>query len=945
MTEPLADFVGDVPAGQPGTRPRGRDAELARIGLLLDAARSGRSGALAIVGEPGIGKTALLDAAVAMARGMLVMRARGVEAEAELPFAGLHELLASSMPAPSRPSALSEALRGRPLVGSDRFAIYVDTLEVLAATAEERPVLVLIDDLQWLDAASSETLRFVARRLDREGIALLLASRAPPVRVGQDGIEWLALSGLGEAAAAALIEERRGQRPGPEVITALVSATGGNPLALQAAADALDDAQVAGDAPLPDPPPIGPSLDQVFAPSVAALPKSSRRAVAVVAVAGANARPDVLASALDRLGLRLSDLDAAESARLIEITSHRVDFRHPLVRSAAYHAAAPAERRAAHRALASGAGRERLGDAYAWHLAAAAVGPDATAAAALTELASDQRTRGGHAAASRAFAQAAVLTQDGQERAALLLEAAREARLAGHDSEALRLADGALSLTRSPIVRAGLQSLRAEVEVARGRLMAAHDLLLVEAERLVIFDRRRAAALLVDATLPLLWSGEVDQVVVAGRQAYAIAQAAGGSTRAEWPIVVAMVVLARIDEAGPGLERWVAHARETEPDADPSATLALARILTWQEDHEAARELLRRYLTTARAGAPASVPLALEVLADLEWRAGHWSPGLSAAEEGVELAAHMGQDLPLIRCLAVRARYDAVMGRGAECRAAMATIGKVAAELAAEPWVDDLIESVAGLLALGRGDGPAAADHLGRALSRPGRRAVRHPGALLHLGDLVEAELMAGRPEAAHRALAALERRAEESGRVGARAIALRCRGMLDADDRWEDHLAAALALHERMPAPFEQARTLLTLAERLRRARRRADARAPLRSALGVFETLGAEPWASRARAELRATGERVSGRRGPPSGELTAQELRVALAVAEGATNREAAAALFLSPKTVEHHLTSVYGKLGVRSRTALARRLLTAAGDDDAGAPPIRIPSGSQ
>ena len=336
------------------------------------------------------------------------------------------------------------------------------------------------------------------------------------------------------------------------------------------------------------------------------------------------------------------------------------------------------------------------------------------------------------------------------------------------------------------------------------------------------------------------------------------------------------------------------------------------------------------FIARARRQAPGELPLALEVLADLEWRTGSWSSGRSAALEGVELAEQMEQELALIRCLAVLARYHAVMGDDDECEAALDRLGRLLEPLAQEQWTIGFLQGPAGLLALARGDGPTAADLLGRCVDGAGARQLRNPGAILHLADAVEAELLAGRRDAAHRRLQALLRRIEDAPWIVANAEANRCRALLDEGPSWETSLRRSAGLLEGTSAEFERGRTLLALGELLRRDRRRAEARDPLRAALESFDALGAAPWSRRARSELRATGERVAGRRRAPSTQLTPQELRVALVVAEGVSNREAGAMLFLSPKTVEHHLTRVYEKLGVRSRAALARRLL---GDSNA------------
>jgi DNA-binding CsgD family transcriptional regulator len=901
---------------------RGREREIARIQDLIDAAQAGRSGALAIVGETGIGKSSLLDAAAERAEGMLVMRARGVESEAELPFSGLHELFQGVVPSAALPPALRDALAGRPSDALDRFSVFVGTLEALAAAAAARPTLALVDDAQWLDTASFDAIRFVCRRLGHEGVVLIVAGRLDAAAFERAGLPVLTLGGLDAAAGARVIEDVTGLEAAPSVVEALLAGTGGNPLALRRTASELDPGQLAGVLPLPDP---SPAAGELFAGAIAALPEPTRRALLMAAAAGADARAEVLRPALEAEGLSLSDLEVAERAGLIRVGPNGIRFSHPLVRAAAYHAEAPAARRRAHEVLADRAPPDELGEARAWHRAAAVVGLDAGAADALDAVAVAQRARGGHAAASRAFARAAGLSKDSSERGRRLLDAASSARLAGAAGTALALADQALTLSCSPQVRAGLHGVRAAVDLAGGRLAAARGTLIDEAARLEVFDRSAAAAMLTEGALPGLWAGDVFAAVVPARAAYALARAAGTTARMEQATTVAQVALGRHLEARPALARWLDRARREEPLADVAGTLALSRVLIWREQWDEARLLLEGLTGSSRRRAPGELPLALEALAELDWRTGRWSSGQALAAEGVELADQMDHQLGLIRCLAVLARYHAVMGNDGDCRAALVRLAGLLASLAGETWIEGLSEGPAGLLALAHGDGVTAADLLGSCVDAADARGVRDPGALAHLADAVEAELLAGRREAASRRLATLLRRAEEGGQVVTEAAAERCRALLDDGPSWEPRLLRSAALLEGTPAAFERARSLLALGERMRRDRRRAEAREPLRAALSLFDALGAAPWSRRARSELRATGERVAGRRGAPTTELTAQELRVAVAVAEGVSNREAGAALFLSPRTVEHHLTRVYEKLGVRSRAALARRLL--------------------
>ncbi len=643
------------------TAVRGREREIAQIQAVIDAARVGRSGALGIVGEAGIGKSSLLDAAAERADGMLIMRARGVESEAELPFSGLHELFRGVVPSAALPRALRDALAGRPSDALDRFSVFVGTLEALAAAASERPVLALVDDAQWLDTASFDAVRFVCRRLGHEGMALIVAGRLDPVPLERAGLPVLALGGLDAVASARVIEDVTRVDPAPSVAEALLAATGGNPLVLRRSAAELDRGQLGGVLPLPDPPA---AAGELFAGAIDALPEPTRRALLIVAAAGGDARAEVLRPAFDAECLSLSDLEVAESAGLIRVGPNGIRFFHPLVRAAAYHAAAPAARRRAHEVLAERAPSDAMDEARAWHRAAAVVGLDADAADALDAVAVAQRSRGGHAAASRAFARAASLSKQPSERSRRLLEAAVSARLAGATGTALSLADQALTLPCSPRVRAGLHRVRAAVDLAGGRLAAARGTLIEAAARLEVFDRSAAAAMLTEAALPGLWAGDVFAAVVPAREAYALAHAAGASARMEQATTVAQMALGRHLEADPALRRWLDTARREEPLTDVAGTLALSRVLIWREQWDDARLLLDGLTASSRRRAPGELPLALEALAELDWRTGRWSSGMASAAEGAELSDQMDHQLGLIRCLAVLARYHAGMGDG-----------------------------------------------------------------------------------------------------------------------------------------------------------------------------------------------------------------------------------------------------------------------------------------
>ena len=424
----------------------GRDAACARIDELLLRGRGGRSGALLVRGEAGIGKTALLDYAVEGARDLTVVRALGVESEAELQFSGLLDCAAAARQLTEIPQPQADALRGALGLGSadavDRFTIGAATLNLLAAAAESRPLLVVVDDAQWLDGATSVALLFAAKRLVADAVVLLFAARADEESgdFRLPGIELLDLAPLTAADAARLLAHDHGDAPAPDVTERLWEATGGNPLALIEARRLLSAAQLAGQEPLPEPVPAGPALERAFAGRAELPPPDSQRALLVAAVSLAHETDvETIAAALALMGIRAEALESAEDAGLVAIDEGRLTFRHPLVRSAVFHGAAPSERRAAHRSLAD-AMRERSEPEHrAWHLAGAALGHDEEAAAALELAAQQAGERSGYGAAATALARAADLTSNEDARLRRLHAAADAALRAGRPGDATNL--------------------------------------------------------------------------------------------------------------------------------------------------------------------------------------------------------------------------------------------------------------------------------------------------------------------------------------------------------------------------------------------------------------------------------------------------------------------------------------------------------------------------
>jgi DNA-binding CsgD family transcriptional regulator len=902
----------------------GRSAERARIDGLLVKARAGASGVLVVAGEPGIGKSALLAYAADQSSEMTVLRARGVPSETELAFSSLYDLLRpvlsqlEALPEPQSAS-LRGALALGPPVSGDRFTICVATLTLLAAVADERPVLALVDDAHWLDASSLETLLFVARRLDAEGVALLFGVRPAGLETFERAeLPILPLAGLTPDAGAELL---RSSTDGiaPEVARELIEATGGNPLALLELPARLSTGQLSGSEPL-DP---ARSVEETFGERISALPEPTRRSL-LVAAAGESAPLSTIRDALRSLGLDEATLDPAVSDGLIHVDESGVHFRHPLVRTALTTADPSPAAREAHRALAEATGASL--DRRAWHLAAAAQEADADVASALADTGRSARSRGGYAAAASAYERSARLSPDPEDRATRLLEAADAARLAGRSEHACDLLEEALGEATDPILRADIQHLRGLIEVWRGAPMRAHAILVSELDAIEERDPARAARMLADAVMPCFIAGDSNMGLETARRAQQLGRRAGGSSEAIANALLSTASILRGEapdaralllECAPLLQHGEVLSR-----SDQLVHYAGA-LLLWVEEYEWARTLLGHVVDQARAGsAPGVLPYGLATLSSLDFRTGYWAAAAANATEAIQLASETGQSPPMSYALVSLARIEAARGREQECLAHLAR-GRA---LAAENEVDSMplfLGSVHGLLDLSLGRPEAAIAQLEPVAELTENLGLREVGVVQWGPDLIEAYLRAGREDDARELLATFTERSQRTNRNWGLATAARCRGLLPESDP-DEHFSLAIDLHARTPTPFERARTELCLGERLRRSRRRADARVPLRAALETFERLGATPWAERARTELAATGQTVDRAAASASGQLTPQELQVALVVAQGATNREAGGALFLSPKTVETHLSRVYRKLSVRSRTELAALL---------------------
>ncbi|GAA1416254.1 LuxR family transcriptional regulator [Catellatospora coxensis] len=889
-------------------------------GLRRDVA-GGRSRALVIRGEAGIGKSALLEHAAANTQAR-VLRVAGVQSEADLPFAALHVLL---RPALDRVAALppqqSDALLGALGVDGtnrgDRFLVGLATLSLLVELSATTPLVCLIDDAHWLDGESADALLFAARRLDAERVAMVFATRESEADFSGRGLPELRLGRLEPDAAGRVVADHAGDLP-PAVRDQLVAEAQGNPLALVELPSMLTAEQrLGGHAPLAFS--IGtatPVLDRVFTgfrDRVEALPDATRVCLLVAALDD-RSELGVLSTALEQLGACLDDFAAAERAGLVRVGVSSVAFRHPLVRTAVVLAADVAARMAAHRALAAAVDDDRR----AWHLAAVTPCPDDAVAGRLENLALRAQRRGGQAAVSAAYARAAELSADPAEAARRWIAAASAAVEAGLWRRAGQLVGEARrrSVPLAPAVLAELAMVRAKLEAEAGRPLAAVRLLHEPAAK--VTDLPIVLSLLSVAGY-LAWSSarHPDQLALA-RRTEELSPPGDGHAAALRTVNSAF---RRILEG----DAVTAHGLPELPD-DITSMPAEQRMIAVQ--HAIVRADFHRMSAYAEAmveecrteGRLGRLPQTLTVRAIAELLGGRHRSARATAAQAAALAADVGQPMWSGYLAGVQAWLAAAAGAEAECLASGADALRDAERRAWMPggcWA----EYARVLLDLGAGRYEAVLERLDHAAAGPSRHAFVWRYAW---PDYVEAAVRAGEPDRAMPLLSRYAQWANAIGQDGPGAVLHRARALLAADDEADALYRQALDLHSRAGQPFDEARTRLLYGEWLRRQHRRTAARAQLEAAHEAFDALDAAVWSARAAAELRATGVSLPDRGGADDllAELTPQELQVVRLAAAGASNREIGGQLFLSPRTVASHLYKAFPKLGVTSRAELSR-----------------------
>jgi DNA-binding CsgD family transcriptional regulator len=883
---------------------------------LVADVRAGESRVLVLRGDAGVGKTALFGHLSAAAEGCRIARAAGVQSEMELAFAGLHALCApmlgrlKHLPVPQR-DALSTAFGLSAGPPPDRFLVGLAVLSLLADAAEEQPLVCIVDDAQWLDQVSAQTLAFVARRLLAERVGLVFARRETGDEHELEGLPELVLEGLSADHARRLLDATL---PGPlddRVRGRILAEAGGNPLALLELPRGLTPAAVAGGFGLPGTMPLTSRIEQGFVRQLQPLSADTRRLLLLAAAEPVGDVP-LLWRAAELLGIGPGAAGPAQAAGLFDIGG-QVRFRHPLVRSAVYRAAAAPERREVHRALAGAIDPELDPDRRAWHRAHAAEGPDEAVAEELERSAGRAQARGGLAAAAAFLERATALTPDTTQRGVRALAAAEAMLGAGAFENALALLTSADEAPLDERSRARIDLLRAQIEFASSHGGEALSLLLAAARRLEPLDAAVARATYLEACFAAVVTDRAGDPSVAR----AIRHLSPAGSRSRMDLLLDGMIALITDGyavAAPIRQRAVRAFRSDDLTAEEGRRwlwlAAFEASAVW--DDEGWSVLSALYIDMARtAGALSVLTLTLHSKSFAHVFAGELDAAASLVAE-----------------------LDAVQQATGTAIAPYAALSLAAWRGREQEVVDILQAAVDELIARGEGLGvlvtqwarAVLANGLGRydEAVLAAREAVEHPQdpppANWAMSELVEAATRSGQPELAAEAFARLEPITRAAGTDWALGIQARAHALLSGGEVAERLYREAIERLGRTRLRGELARARLLYGEWLRREPRRVDAREQLRAAHEMFGRMGAQAFAERARRELLATGETVRGPTSQTRDVLTPQEAQIARLAAEGQTNPEIGARLFISPRTVEYHLRKVYTKLGVSSRKEL-------------------------
>jgi DNA-binding CsgD family transcriptional regulator len=899
----------------------GRTSEREELDRLLQNVREGQSGVLVLRGEAGIGKTALLRYAARQASGFRVAEIAGVEAEMELPFATIHQLCVpmlaqlDALPQPQR-HALSVAFGLEGGEVPERFLIALAVLSLLSAVAEERPLLLLVDDAQFVDAASVQVLAFVARRLVAESVALLFAVREPTEAGPFQGLPQMPVRGLHQHDARALLAAVVPGRLDARVRDRIVAETHGNPLALLELPSGMSAAELGGGYELPVVIDLPRRLEAHYVRQITELPEATQRLL-VLAAADPVGDAVLVWRAARRLGVEPSALGPAQEAELLEI-GVEVRFRHPLVRSAVYRAASPEERRAVHGALAEAIDAQLDVDRRAWHRAAAAEGPDEDVASELERSADHARARGGLAAAAAFLRRSVALTQD----RARLVDRALAAAQADVQAGAFDAARGMLAIAEAEpldaLGRARVALLRGQSALAEGLGSDVPPLLLDAARQLEPLDLELARETYGQAFAAAMFGGadSADDLLAAGRAVRALPGPAGRPRAVDALLDgIALLVTDGRAAAGPTLLRAArAFAGHDVPVAECLRWgwfATAASNAAWDDDGP--RAVCARQVELAReAGALGHLPPILGALATATARAGDFATATSLIGEINVITEATGTRFPRNDEMLVLA----LGGREAEAEALIAaTLGRAV----------DLRQGMAQTYA--RWAASILYNGLGRyEYARDAAAASAMPGdlssAMRSLPELVEAASRTGALDVAREAVERLTETTRPASTDYGLGVEARSRALVSEGEVAEELYRQAIDHLSRTRMRVDLGRSHLLYGEWLRRESRRKDAREQLRTAYRMFTDMGIEGFAERARRELLATGATVPRRRTETRDDLTMKERLIARLAREGLSNSEIGARLFLSPRTVEWHLHHVFTKLGIRSRQQLAR-----------------------
>ena len=899
----------------------GRQRERAVLDRLLGTARDGHGAVLVVHGDAGVGKTALVQYAIEAASDFRVARTVGVESEMELAYAALQQLcspnldLLELLPHPQR-DAIEVALGLSAGRTPNPFLVGLAVLNLLSEVAAEQPLLCVVDDAQWLDRASARVLAFVARRFLAERIAMIFAAREPIDSLA--GLAELHIEPLGHRDARALLDSVLPGRLDERVLERIVAETHGNPLALLELPRGLTPAQLAGGFGLPAALPLSTGIEQSFTRRLARLPRDARQFL-LLAAAEPLGDPALLWRAVVQLGIPESAAHTVEQEGLLTLDD-AVTFRHPLVRSAVYGAAGPNERREVHRALADATDPQIDPGRRAWHRAQAASMPDEDVAAELERSAARAEARGGFAAAAAFLQRATALTPEESRRSGRALAAAHATLQAGALDDALRLVATAESgvLTEPERARAGL--LRAQISFVSTRGSVAVPLLLKAAERLRDVDLELARETFLEALAAAIFAGPL---AGPGARSPEVAQAARAAPPAQKPGGLDLLLDGLVALLTDTYAAAVPILRETQrafvegmPQTEQLRWMwggTVSAMLLW--DDEGWERLSVRHLQLVReTGALGDLPIALSHRGQMHVFAGELASAASrhdAIQEVTELTGTHFAPYHGVGMVAMRGREDEARRFFDTARAEVIERGE-GAGLSFTDWAEAVLYN-----GLGR-----------YAESLTASRRVLDRAELVPVSwampELIEAAVRTGNLELAAKTDQQLTDRSKASGTDWALGIAARSHALVVDDRRADDLYVEAIERLTRTRVAVDLARAHLLYGEWLRRQPRRVDARKELRVAHEMFTDFGMEAFAERARIELQAAGEHARRRTVGALSQLTPQEEEISRLVAQGSTNREIAAHLFISPSTVEYHLHKAFRKLGVRSRTELGRRI---------------------